>query len=249
MKNNLHIITGASRGLGFEIAKHLAENGDTVINLSRSQVIGPLSIHNFNIDLAANFSAQAVWSEILKIQPLEQFYQVSLINNAGMIAPIGAAEKIDEDQIKQNIAVNFTAPILIGAEFLRVTKAHQGPRVLFNVSSGVAKSPKSHWSVYSAAKAGLEAFSTAVYKEQDDPSLTKVIIFNPGIMDTEMQAQLRTSSEADFPELKRFIDYKHNGDLRDPALVGRLAAEVILGKKEHRPLRVSVEDLIAAGSG
>jgi benzil reductase ((S)-benzoin forming) len=247
MKQNLHIITGGSRGLGFEMAKFLADKGDRVISLSRTNDLIHHKIKTIRIDLSKSFSSAELFDSIIAENSLNNFDQLSLINNAGMIDPISPAKRVDKDLVEHNIALNLTAPILLAGEFLKRTEGHTGKRVVFNVSSGVARRPKISWSVYSAAKAGLEAFSAAVQKELSSDANAKVITFDPGIMDTAMQERIRSSSEADFPELKRFIGFKENGELLDPSRAGRIAARVVLGEIANNQPHVLMEELISAG--
>lgn len=247
MKQNLHIITGGSRGLGLEMAKFLADKGDRVISLSRTKASIHPKIKIIAIDLSKSFSPDELFESILAEASLTDFDQLSLINNAGMIDPIVPAKRVDKDLVEHNVALNLIAPILLTGEFLKKTEGHSGRRVVFNVSSGVARRPKVSWSVYSAAKAGLEAFSAAVQKELSGDANAKVITFDPGIMDTAMQACIRSSSEADFPELKRFIGFKESGELLDPSRTGRIAAKVVLGEIANGQPHVSIEDLVKAG--
>jgi benzil reductase ((S)-benzoin forming) len=247
MKPNLHIITGGSRGLGLGMATYFVERGDTVVSIQRTKDSAFQKIQTFSIDLSQRFSAQELFNSIFTNISLSDFYQISLINNAGMIEPISPTSRISESFAERNIALNLTAPILLTSEFLKQTEKHNGKRIVFNVSSGVARNPKQNWAVYSAAKAGLEAFSVAVQKELGEASQSKVITFDPGIMDTTMQAEIRNSSEEDFPELKRFIAFKENGDLLDPQRVGKIAAQVILGEIAGEQTYVSIGELLSAG--
>jgi benzil reductase ((S)-benzoin forming) len=247
MKPNLHIITGGSRGLGLAMAKFFVERGDTVVSVQRTKDSAFPKIQTFSIDLSQRFSAQELFNSIFTNISLGDFHQIALINNAGMIEPISPTSRISESFAERNIALNLTAPILLTSEFLKQTEKHNGKRIVFNVSSGVARSPKQNWAVYSAAKAGLEAFSIAVQKELADNPLSKVITFDPGIMDTTMQAEIRNSSEDDFPDLKRFIAFKENGELLDPHRVGKIAAQVILGEIAEEQTHVSIGELLSAG--
>lgn len=62
-----------------------------------------------------------------------------------------------------------------------------------------------------------------------------------------MQEKIRSSSESDFPELKRFIGFKENGELLDPSRAGKIAAQVVLGEVAAMQSHVSIEELISAG--
>jgi benzil reductase ((S)-benzoin forming) len=245
MNKNLHFITGGSKGLGAGIAHALAKRGDSVISLSRTPGEPHAKIRDYHVDLSAPLSAHALFDRILVDYPLSDYNQISLINNAGRVEPITQAVNLVDETVLKNIHVNLHSPIVLMTEFLRRTQSHPGSRMILNVSSGVAQRPKASWSVYSAAKAGLEAFSIALQKEHSDQPKTRIVIFNPGIMDTEMQAQIRSSSEKDFPEVSRFIGFKHSGDLRSPKTVGAAVARLVLGTVGADKDVISVDELLA----
>ncbi|MDW5417337.1 SDR family NAD(P)-dependent oxidoreductase [Iodobacter sp. CM08] len=96
--------------------------------------------------------------------------------------------------------------------------------------------------LYCASKAGLEHFIRALAAEQSLTTYPVTCInFDPGVMDTEMQAEIRSRSTAEFPDVGRFIARKQQGLLRQPqqvaaALVQRLASLPQGGE------RYSVED-------
>ena len=90
---------------------------------------------------------------------------------------------------------------------------------VLNISSGAALKPKAGWAMYCAAKAGNEMFFHVLAAQYEDNPHVEVANVNPGIMDTQMQASIRSASEEQFPELARFIGFKDEGKLVQPETV------------------------------
>ena len=152
-----------------------------------------------------------------------------LINNAGIIHPIrlvGEAEA--SEKIIRSINVNLTAAMLITDRFVRETEQWSVPRKVMNLSSGAAQRTVKAWSAYCAAKAGLEMYSKCLFDEQQGlPNPVKLVSFSPGVVNTEMQEEIRNSSPEHFPELDRFKEMKENGRLLEPAFVAERILELL----------------------
>ena len=100
------VITGASGGLGGELAKLYKKDGKTVINVSRNP--SEYADKNLIHDLTKGSEIEAAAAEILKInEPLEV-----LINCAGIYSTDDLAD-ITEEEIKKNMATHVKAPILL----------------------------------------------------------------------------------------------------------------------------------------
>ena len=191
------IVTGASRGIGAATALELAAQGFKVVLVARSP--GPIqnlaetirSQKGEALALACDISDnQAV--EIAVWQTIAHFGKVTaLINNAGVIEPIARLENSDVVQWQQAININ-----LIGAYLgVRAVLPHfykQGQGVIVNVSSGAAHKPLEGWSAYCASKAGLAMLTQSIALEAEGRGV-KVYGFAPGLVDTDMQGQIRTS--------------------------------------------------------
>ena len=91
---------------------------------------------------------------------------------------------------------------------------------IINISSGAANHVVPGWSAYSAAKAGVDQF-TRVLAAEVEPYAITVNSAYPGVVDTQMQAEIRHTDPERFPERPRFERYYQMGQLRPPEEVAR----------------------------
>jgi len=158
-------------------------------------------------------------------EPVEELL---IVNNAATLEPIGPASRKPCDALLANLNTNFTSPILILAEIVRYFQATSCRKVLANISSGAAQKGYSGWSLYCAAKAGMENFVHSVALEQQaEPHPFIPVNIDPGVIDTEMQALVRGTPVSDFPERGRFIQRKEQGGLESPAKVAAAVFRIL----------------------
>lgn len=184
------------------------------------------------VDLRNIMQLEEVMASIFaKIEP-DKLESICLINNAGMLTPIKTLEKCSAEEITDNLQLNLMAPLILTAAFLRHTKGLQTEKSVVNISSGAAKKPYAGWSCYCTAKAGLELFTQCVAAEQvANEAPVKMLSIIPGIIDTEMQAEIRAADVSDFPQVARFIGFKEQQQLRSSDEVAEKIVE-LLQKKE-----------------
>lgn len=215
----LALVTGASRGIGLAIARALLARGWTVAGLARGDMTA-LAGERFSaiqVDLADATAAVAALGHALKGQVAEEY---CLINNAGVVTPVAPVGQLDAAAIARAVSLNLAGAIALTDEFLRLTANVQAPRKVVNISSGAAHTAYAGWGVYCATKAGLDHFTRCVALEQaTQPNPVRVAAVAPGVVDTDMQGQLRASREADFPARQRFVDLKAGGQLQAPEAV------------------------------
>ncbi len=240
---NLHIVTGASRGLGAALAHFFAESGDDVVDISRNKSRFHDRIKHFSFDLASMDSKEDLVQKILRAYPIEDYHMITLTNNAGLIDPVMPIKKLDEPAILRNFAVNLTAPIALTAAFLKGTEKMKGIRIISNISSGVASDPIASWACYSAAKAGLKSFTMALAKDYASNDKVKIINFGPGLVDTEMQAHVREIASDDFPEVDIFKNYKNQNKLKSAEEVGAALGAYILKNPFENYTNVNINNL------
>ncbi|ARD47247.1 SDR family NAD(P)-dependent oxidoreductase [Sporosarcina sp. P33] len=205
------IITGASKGIGRQLLSQFSDTGATVYGMARTN---PESLHTmYEVDVADYGKSSAILEGIIS-QHKDEANSFTLINNAGMIDPISLAGSLDSLKIEQAIQVNLTAPIQLINTFIDALKDFRGTKKVLNISSGAGRHAYEGWSIYCTTKAGLDHFSRVVALEQQKADYpTGIVSIAPGIIDTGMQETIRSSSEKQFPHLKRFIAYKQEGQL------------------------------------
>jgi NAD(P)-dependent dehydrogenase (short-subunit alcohol dehydrogenase family) len=103
------------------------------------------------------------------------------------------------------------------AAFLNATAQWTGARKVLNISSGNGRRAIASMASYSAAKAGMDHYSRVVaIEESAKPNGAKICSLAPGIIDTDMQTQIRNTDPSAFPDKATFVEYKTGGHLLTP---------------------------------
>lgn len=225
----LLIITGGSKGLGLALCDLYLAAGWRVLDISRSGspvervgVVDAAAVH-MTLDLADLDAGRANLEQKMAELAAQPWEQVLLMNNAGRVTPVGPVLGLDDAQIVENLTINMLSGIRIIACFARHFHGLDTPKMVVSLSSGAASKAYFGWSLYCAAKAGMENFMRAFALEQTQvPHPFTCITFGPGVMDTDMQADIRHTAIQDFPDLPRFLALKQRGQLRSPASVAQV---------------------------
>ncbi|MBP8270956.1 MAG: SDR family NAD(P)-dependent oxidoreductase [Sphaerotilus sp.] len=225
MTEHLMILTGASRGLGLAVARQwLQASGHVLIALARhpdasladrAQQQGSRCL-SWALDLADAPAAAQALADWLAAQPADAFASATLLNNAGVLSPLGPIGASSAAELSNALRVGLEAPMLLTAAFLRGTEgwsARQAGAVkVLNVSSGLGRRAMAGSAAYCAAKAGMDHYSRAVaLEEAQRPHPARIVSLAPGVVDTDMQVQLRAGDPAAFPDRLRFVQLKDAG--------------------------------------
>jgi NAD(P)-dependent dehydrogenase (short-subunit alcohol dehydrogenase family) len=218
------VLTGHSRGLGAAIAAELAAHDIPTLALARNSGAAGKGLEQVELDLS-DTQALATW---LAGDQLARFVEgagtVLLINNAGMLQPVGPLATQAPDHVARAIALNVAAPLMLAAAVAALPAAER--RVL-HVSSGAGRNGYPGWAVYCAGKAALDNHARAAALD-NAPGL-RICSLAPGVIDTDMQAQIRASDVASFPLRERFEALKREGQLVAPADCARKLVRFLLG--------------------
>lgn len=207
----LAIITGGSKGLGKALVDLYLQDGWTVREFSRSGN----SKEHIDCDFADAESSMRVIKATFEGLSRQNWSDLVLINNVGILSPIGPIETGTVEQWQQNIQINLNASIAATGLFMRHFGDTAAKRFVVNISSGAAVTPFFGWSLYCAAKAGLEAFTACVALEQAKrANPTVVFSIRPGVIDTGMQEQIRDQDEDNFADIKDFKALKRDKQLQ-----------------------------------
>lgn len=254
MKRNYYIITGTSRGIGEALAKLVLGTENVVFCISRNQNprlsveahVKHWPLRDIAIDLNDTGKINEMMRDIFRAIDPDDVNEILLINNAGIIHPIrviGEAEA--SEQIVRCINVNLTAAILITDRFVRETEGWTAPRKVMNLSTGAASKPVEGWSAYCAAKAGLEMFTRCLVSEQrSSANPVKVVSFAPGVVNTEMQTEIRNAQVEHFPELARFVEMKEKGQLREPEFVAAQILRLLALETYGEQVTLHINDVV-----
>jgi benzil reductase ((S)-benzoin forming) len=225
MTQHLFIVTGASRGMGLAMAQQLVQLGNTVLCISRgtnetltvqAKQAGA-TLLQWPQDLALGARTSARLEQWLREQASGSFNGATLINNAGVIPRIGPLSDADADDLSHALRVGLEAPMQLTSAFLRATAKWPGQRKVLNVSSGLGRRAMASQAGYCAAKAGMDHFTRCLALEEAlKPNGAKVCSLAPGVIDTDMQEQLRSADSHAFPDQSSFLNLKTSGALTSP---------------------------------
>ncbi|MFJ8234118.1 SDR family NAD(P)-dependent oxidoreductase [Ureibacillus sp. NPDC094379] len=206
----VYFITGASKGIGFELARQLSEAGHFVVGIARTKSELD-SVKFIRADLTETEQLESVMDELFATTP-QNSESFTLINNAGMVDPIGLIGSVNAVEMTNAITVNLTAPMILSNAFISKLKDFKGSKRIINISSGAGRKAYEGWGTYCTTKAGLDHFSRVIALEQlNEEYPVEIVSIAPGIVDTGMQETIRASNEAAFPLLDQFITYKEQG--------------------------------------
>ncbi|GAA0878789.1 SDR family oxidoreductase [Algoriphagus jejuensis] len=214
MKKSLLILTGHTKGLGKAILEgFLLQENFQILAVSRSGLdMRNDNLTQVNLDLS---DLEALEAKLPEIFPAGEFKKVILINNAGWIGEVKPVGKLEPRAIAKAMSLNTVAPMILVDAFVKAYSDSKSERLICNISSGAARKPMPGWAEYCSSKAGLEMYSKVVAEDLREKGF-RVFSLAPGIVDTEMQAEIRTANPSDFPALERFTDFKSEGMLSTP---------------------------------
>ncbi|WHY85316.1 (S)-benzoin forming benzil reductase [Neobacillus novalis] len=247
------VITGASKGLGAAIAKRLIHEQISIVSVSRTEnkEIKELALENdlyykhYSCNLSLENEVQEVFMEIAHSLFQKEPHEILLFNNAGVVEPIETVGNLDQTPIISNIQVNLIAPILISNLFFNKAQSTNTKVQVINVSSGAAVRPIEGWSVYCSAKAGINMFTqTAALEQVELKTNNTIIAFSPGIMDTNMQETIRSSSKTAFRDLEKFIEYKEKNMLLAADVVADALVDLVLSGNVESGKVYNIKDLL-----
>jgi 3-oxoacyl-[acyl-carrier protein] reductase len=218
------VVTGASKGIGASIAKHLAAEGaSVVVNYASSKMGADKVVADITAD---GGKAIAVQGDVSKKADIDRLFAETkkaygkldvLVNNAGIyeFAPL---EQMNEDHFHKQFNLNVLGLLLTTQEALKYFTPAGGS--VINLSSVVGENPLPNAAVYSATKAAVDAVTVSLSKELG-PKKIRVNSINPGMIETE-GVHSAGFMESEFP--KTVLAQTPLGRIGQPQDIGRVAA-------------------------
>lgn len=240
---NLVILTGHTQGLGAALLDvFVRDPRNAVVAIGRRRADREeANLRQLVVDLRSPIEAARALANALDVATWADLTQVVLVNNAGVLPPIGPIGTREVADVADAVNVNLTTPIALTNEFLRLTSDLDVERRVAQISSGAAVTPYSGWSTYCATKAGLDQFTRVVALEA--PPRCRVSSIAPGVIDTGMQDQIRASNVADFPQHARFVALDRDGLLASPQHTARRLADYLYSDAFGDPTVVDLREL------
>ena len=182
------VVTGASKGIGAGIAKHLADAGaGIVVNFSSSKEGADKVVDEITKGGGKAFAVQA---DVAKKTDIERLFAETkkafgrldiLVNNAG-VYEFSPLENVTEEHFHKHFDVNVLGLLLASQAALKYFGPDGGS--IINISSGASTLTPPNTSVYSATKAAVDAITRTLAKELG-PRKIRVNAINPGMVITE----------------------------------------------------------------
>lgn len=230
MNPSIAILTGASRGLGRAMAAQLLQHGRQLLTIARHADPALVTLARergatltaWTLDLADAPAAAARLAGWLAAQPPAD---AVLVNNAALLSEPAPLRDGRDAELSAAVRVGLEAPLLLSAAFLRATDGWGSDRRVLNVSSGLGRRAMAGSASYCAVKAGMDHFSRALAMEEsarsDGRRGARIVSLAPGVIDTDMQVQLRGADRTRFPDGAMFEALQTEGRLATPEEAAR----------------------------
>ena len=231
LSNRSVLVTGAGSGIGRATAVALARRGARLTLAGRRE--GPLE-ETARLVEEVGGESRVVAGDVTDRAARERFVRAAaesfggldvLVNNAGSVRA-GRLENVDAEEVRSQIEVNLTAPILLTQAAMGALR-ESGDAAVVNVSSGFGLVGMPFYAVYAATKAGLAHFGEALRRELYGEGVHVVTVY-PGATETPMM----DSNEAG-PELG--FEYESAEDVAEALVAGLEAGdlEVVRGAEDR----------------
>jgi NAD(P)-dependent dehydrogenase (short-subunit alcohol dehydrogenase family) len=224
---SLALVTGASRGIGREIALALADAGHTVIAVSRRP--NPDESHPKITSIAGDISDNSFVTQ-LQQDVTAKFGRVQiLVNAAGIFGPIALIKDSEPEQWLETIMIDAIAPYYTSRAFLPAMLDAKWGRIINLSSAAALHQPGKLNSAYATAKVALNQFTRHMAAEISGSGVTANVI-HPGDVRSEMWADIRTKAAslgedgADYTSWVEWVE-KTGGD--DPTKAADLIMKLV----------------------
>jgi benzil reductase ((S)-benzoin forming) len=222
--DRLALVTGTSAGIGAAVAARLVDNGWTVVGVARrAGAVADSRYRHLSLDLADLASLTRIEAELTPMLRDAAVGRFGLVNNAASPGPLAPLGDVDPGELATLYTVNVIAPMALMGLFVRHVHASATLRVV-NVSSGAAVAAFPGLGPYSGSKAALRMAGMVLGAELGSPKQKRppprdaaILSYQPGIVETGMQAHARSLSPEVFPWVDLFHGFAARGLTVPPA--------------------------------
>jgi uncharacterized oxidoreductase len=217
------LITGGTSGIGFEMAKQLIARRNTVLITGRDQrkleeaKSALPGVHTFQSDASKAEDIQSLQQRVTTEFPACD----TLINNAGIMRNLNMNKPRSLTDVTRELDLSLSGPLQMVQEFLPHLKSKPNALIV-NVSSGLAFVPFPLSPIYSAAKAGIHAFTRCLRVQLKGSNVTLVELAPPGVETKLFRGEFKT-------------EMKGQKGMAVDVLVTKAIAGIEAGKTEIRP--------------
>ncbi len=225
-------ITGASRGLGAGMATWFAAQGASLALCARTEPVAPDGVESVTgaVDVTdpeavARFARRA--AQTIGVADV-------WINNAGVLEPVVSQRRLSAAALAEHFAINVGGVLNGTQAYLHTLDEQDRTGVLINVGSGASLAGRAGWSAYCAGKAAVDRLTETVAIEEVQ-RLRAAWSISPGLVDTAMQAFIRSLPEEQFPSVEWFRERKRTNSMTEPWWVAQTLAAWSFGPEPTPP--------------
>jgi NAD(P)-dependent dehydrogenase (short-subunit alcohol dehydrogenase family) len=195
LQDKVAIVSGASHGLGFAIARRYLAAGASVVMCAREAA--PLTHALQLLQTEASSSVRGIRADVSRQAEVERLIQETLVqfgridvlvNNAGVYGPKGAIEDVEWRDWVRAIEINLLGSVLMARAVVSSMKARRGGKII-QLSGGGATLPQPRISAYAASKAAVVRFAETLAEEVRSFGID-VNCIAPGALNTRMLDEL-----------------------------------------------------------
>jgi benzil reductase ((S)-benzoin forming) len=227
----LALVTGTSRGVGAATALELAQRGFEVLGAARGRAgLEHKSYRHLALDLSDAGAVESTFGELFERGLLDHRPRIAVVHNAAQL-DVEPLHELDLEGAARTLLLNAAVPAWLSGRVLRDAPTTAVLR-LVEVSSGAATSALAGWGSYCASKAALRMYGAVLAEELRALAVHRGRdvahwCYAPGVVDTDMQAQLRAADPERFPGRPRFLELHATDRLAPPTAPAREIADWI----------------------
>ncbi len=196
--NKVAIVTGATSGIGFEVAKRLGQDGYTVILNGLQDDVGAERVKELSaMGINAEYcgfdvtNEEAVTSNIVKIG--EKYGKIdTLVNNAGGLGGRSRFEVMTTEFYKKVMALNLDSVFYASRAAIPFLKKGEHPSIINYTSNAAWNAGGPGAGIYGTSKAGVHAITRALAKDLAEYGI-RVNAVSPGTIDTPFHSQIKST--------------------------------------------------------